>query len=698
MARKKNPEGMSDGSDGEGEGFDYGEEPDFSDPPDFVDDIDDEELMPDIMRQRPKESDGVDSVIVVDGVPKVGAERVEKLKNVIRKIYGKFGKLINEHYPTEEDGSTKGYIFLEFNSHSNAVEAVKATNNYKLDKQHTFLVNLFSDFDKYENIPDVWEPPVVQEYKDQGNLRSWLLEADAVDQFSVIHKEGNEVTIFANHMADPVEVQSRARWTETYVRWSPLGTYLVTFHTRGIALWGGEDFHQISKFAHPGVQFIQFSPNEIYLVTLSPNVSNSENDDPSAIIIWDSRTGVKKRAFHSENPPVWPVFKWSSDDRFFARMTQDCNLSVYETPSFGLLDKKSIKVDGLKGFSWSPKDSILAYWVAEDKDVPARVVLLEIPSRNELRVKNLFNVADCMMHWQKSGDYLCVKVDRYKKILPEGHDIKYAGMYYNFEVFHMAEKQIPVDTVKIEETVHAFSWEPIGSKFAVIHGSSQSLNVSFYGLKKGQGPELLKKYERKTANHIFWSPTGQFVILAGLRSMNGVLEFIDTSDFTSMGSGEHFMCTDVEWDPTGRYVVTGVSWWAHKVDNAYWLWNFQGKILKRSNVEKFCQLVWRPRPPTLLSKEQMKDVRKNLKKYSDQFNAKDKMRQSKASKELIDKRRALATAFAEWRADAIAAYEEQREKRLALRGGVDTDQEEGEHFEEETVEFLVKEEETILEE
>merc|ERR1712059_120209 len=79
---------------------------------------------------------------------------------------------------------------------------------------------------------------------------------------------------------------------------------------------------------------------------------------------------------------------------------------------------------------------------------------------------------------------------------------------------------------------------------------------------------------------------------------------------------------DIEWDPTGRYVATGVSYWAHKVDNAYWLWNFQGKILKRSNVEKFCQLVWRPRPPSLLSKEQQKDVRKNLKKYTDQFNAK----------------------------------------------------------------------------
>ena len=363
--------------------------------------------------------------------------------------------------------------------------------------------------------------------------------------------------MFSNTAPDAVEVQSRARWTETYVKWSPLGTYLATFHTRGIALWGGDDFHQITKFSHPDVEFIEFSPCEKYIVTFSPKSSNA-TEDPTAIIVWDCRTGAKKRAFHSETPIVWPVFQWSHDDKFFARMNQDGVLSVYETPGFGLLDKKSIKIEGLKGFSWSPKDNIIGYFVGEAKDVPARVVLLEIPSRKELRVKNLFNVADCKMHWQKSGDYLCVKVDRYKKLL-ENKDIKYAGMYHNFEIFHMNEKQIPVDTVKIEETVHAFSWEPVGSKFGVIHGDSQSLNVSFYGLKKGTEPEILKKYERKTANHIFWAPTGQFVVLAGLRSMNGVLEFVDTSDFTSMGTGEHFMCTDVEWDPTGRCVISLTS-------------------------------------------------------------------------------------------------------------------------------------------
>ena len=65
------------------------QEPDFNDPEGFVDDVDDEVLMADLIRQKPKESDGMDSVIVVDGIPSIPSERVDKLKGVIRKIYGK---------------------------------------------------------------------------------------------------------------------------------------------------------------------------------------------------------------------------------------------------------------------------------------------------------------------------------------------------------------------------------------------------------------------------------------------------------------------------------------------------------------------------------------------------------------------------------------------------------------------------------
>lgn len=43
-------------------------------------------------------------------------------------------------------------------------------------------------------------------------------------------------------------------------------------------------------------------------------------------------------------------------------------------------------------------------------------------------------------------------------------------------------------------------------------------------------------------------------------------------------------------------------------------------------------MQWRPRPPTLLSAKQQKDTKKSLKKYTSQFETKDKMRMTKASK------------------------------------------------------------------
>lgn len=66
------------------------------------------ELLDDILREKPQEADGIDSVVVVDNVPQVGPERLEKLKNVIHKIFSKFGKITTEFYP-EADGMTKGY-------------------------------------------------------------------------------------------------------------------------------------------------------------------------------------------------------------------------------------------------------------------------------------------------------------------------------------------------------------------------------------------------------------------------------------------------------------------------------------------------------------------------------------------------------------------------------------------------------------
>lgn len=66
-----------------------------------------------------------------------------------------------------------------------------------------------------------------------------------------------------------------------------------------------------------------------YLVTYSPS---AENIDPKKmVIIWDIRTGIEKRSFSIDGTTVWPIFRWSKDDKYFARIGADV-LSVYETP------------------------------------------------------------------------------------------------------------------------------------------------------------------------------------------------------------------------------------------------------------------------------------------------------------------------------------------------------------------------------
>ncbi|TKY74818.1 Eukaryotic translation initiation factor 3 subunit B [Spatholobus suberectus] len=55
-----------------------------------------------------------------------------------------------------------------------------------------------------------------------------------------------------------------------------------------------------------------------------------------------------------------------------------------------------------------------------------------------------------------------------------------------------------------------------------------------------------------------------------------------------MATAEHFMATDVEWDPTGRYVATSVTS-VHELENAFNIWTFRGKLLHRILKDHFFQ-------------------------------------------------------------------------------------------------------------
>jgi len=430
------------------------------------------------------------------------------------------------------------------------------------------------------------------------------------------------------------------------------------------------------------------------LVTFSPQYQeNDDPKDPKCIIIWDVRTGAKLRSFlgstNANGNVIWPAFQWSFEDKFFARIGEDL-ISVYEAPSMNLLDKQSVKLPGVKDFCWSPKQNIISYMVPErdSGNTPAKVVLIEIPSRKELRQKNLFNVTDCKMHWQSKGKYLAVKIDRHTKNKKK--------TVVNFELFRIMEKDIPIENLELADTVHAFAWEPRGDRFAIIHGENPSKpDISFYQMS-GKKLTHLKTLEKKIANHLFWSPRGDFVVLAGLRNLNGLLEFFNVNDMDTMGTEEHMMCTNVDWDPSGRFVTTTVSSWHHQLDTGYNLYTFSGRLILKVLKDRFSQFLWRPRPQNLLSPAQIEDIKRNFGSYQERYNLEDLADQASRFKEREKRRQAMRSDFYKIIEDRRREFEAHRAEYVKLMGRDMAEVAKEWEEVEEPVEELLDQEEVLL--
>src|SRR3954464_13099602 len=99
------------------------------------------------------------------------------------------------------------------------------------------------------------------------------------------------------------------------------------------------------------------------------------------------------------------------------------------------------------------------------------------------------------------------------------------------------------------------------------------------------------------------------------------------------------------------------------MENGYHLYDFKGEQLREEPVEKFKQWLWRPRPPTLLSKDEQKAIRKNLREYSKVFDQEDADRGASADLAVVEMRRRLLDEWLAWRSSMVEEVFEEREAR-----------------------------------
>lgn len=466
------------------------------------------------------------------------------------------------------------------------------------------------------------------------------------------------------------------------------------------------------RFEHSNVVQVAFSPCETYLVTF--NATDPERDDkrnPRALVIWDVLTGKRKRSFcgpprHMLAPDgqiPWPIFHWSHDDKYFARLQElpsasgssTVGISIFETPGMGMLDKKSFRAPAgnIIDFAWSPTSNVLAYTTPEEGDSPARVSLLEIPSRKELRQKALFSVSGIKLFWHPDGTFLCCQVDRLTK--------SRKGRFTNFELFRVQAKDIPVEVqdFKEKDVVTEFRWEPSGHRFSVIHGFVDQpgrFDVSFFDMHGASGQlKHLFTLPKKACNQVHWSPKGRFVLLAALGSQSGNLEFLDVNECDKNGGGgvigsdEHFLCSDVQWDPSGRFVATAVTCWRNRNDNGFIIWTLYGKELFRSNLDMLYQFVWRPRPPSLLSPAEEKAARKKMKSLREKYEREDKDLKDSVSSGQAARRKEMRDAYRSFMEEACMRVDDENDQRRDVLGRRAERPEDGYETIVETVETIV---------
>lgn len=575
------------------------------------------------------------TTIVIDNVPVVDSVKAERLKKLLFKIYGTVSDDIRNddlYFPFDkETGLTPGFAFMKFRTAEVAEQAIKISDNYVLDKKHTFKVCKYSDLNTIADTPDVFEAPPAPPFKPRPDPCSWLNDTQCRDQFVVRYSQETEIhwsTQIQGEETDLVyggerEKSSGRTWCESYVQWSPQGTYLATFHPAGIKLWGGDDFTAQGRYMHAGVEAVDFSPCEQYMVTYIFSLHEGQNEK-EAIIVWNVRSGEKLRTFALKSPldvdyqvqaeiseekggkkidrpmrgrivsldrdftctiaegntnhtkiprsKVVPLqdpnrLKWSADGRYLARLGVGI-IQVYALPTLGLLDKKSLAAKDILDFTWSPSGSTISYWSPAFGNHPAMINIVQMPERTPICSRKVFDVQNGRMIWQSEGEFLCVRMT------------KISGKKKStvLMLFRVCEPEVPVDLLELQEPVLDVQWEPTGVRFCVVHGEARAPTISFYTMgvstpavetkksKKGSAAapvvkelSLLFSLTGKQCNEVIWSPVGNIVAIAYIQQDSALFDLHDCDNNVTLASRRHDRCNRIVWDPSGRIIATATT-------------------------------------------------------------------------------------------------------------------------------------------
>lgn len=577
------------------------------------------------------------SAVIIDNLPKTTEDKLPKLTAVLIKLVKQLcPNLLETDLTIPLDNAsppgTYGFCFIKLKDSKEAENVIKVLNGYKLGS-NIFNVTVYSDLDKFNNISEVYVPKQLPQFAPRPDPTSWLCDSKSRDQYVIRHGLETEIS-WANLVPgeDPLLVYDGSRekaggknWTESTVQWSPQGTYLATFHPKGIKLWGGEDFQAHGKFMHDGVTELEFSPCENYLITYNFNHKNIE-EASDVIMIWDVYTGtlLNNKALkyidpRSENYQVRatvPEIKKKNDKDDNKLRVEKVILGRIESYVCEKNRKAYFKLtEGNNVYDDIPSDKVVPLqdpnrlkWSYDGKYVARLgcdlISIFTMPNMQLLDKKSLPAPGVVDFCWSPNSNVISyyspangnhpaliniISIPTREEVCSRKlFDVTDGKMIWQNDgdylcvtmiktqgkkrtnvcmFFRVCDVGVPVEQIELNETIATASWEASGDRIAIAHGESRSLSISFYTMNINNS--LTNSRDNKTAT----TAKGKKEITL-LHTLNGI------------------PCSELLWSPAGnviaiaQYSGDACTFELHDVEN-------NSKLATRRH-DRSNKLVWDP--------------------------------------------------------------------------------------------------------
>ena len=670
--------------------------------------------------------------VFIGGLPVVEEGKKKKLLSFLQAkgLFSEVQLVQDPHFPCSSDSILLGFAFFQVASKEQAELLAKRADGFVVDNKTTLFALTFDEFQQTIEMPDEYVQPSIPEYTDRPFLYQWILDDPSVsEQFMTFHwdKRGNVTQVFEmpssaaicddSTIEEPVATFKRPNLCDSRVEWSPNGTYLVSYHVQGIALWmplsasgdksddAESSYQRVVRFSHSSVSSVSFSFDERFVYTQSEQES----------FIWDIETGFKVFTLSSTSKSCKFSFCKNGGHFFYTLDSgstgspDGCTggaLRIYqiiqkEECSFIPTLIHSVTGGNVMDAEWGNVKPILAYWIGEQENSPARVSLIACQPNSgggsstirQLKSKTLFLVRSCHFAWHPQDTFLALLVDRWNKTKKSSN--------VNFEIFRLAERDIPVDNVECppgQSLVH-FAWEPSAPlqavkaggrgnshKFATIvrddlQGTS---HLVFWEDRKDPKQPVrqfspIGKYERKFIDRLYWSPKGRFLLACNISTnSSGNFELWDAQPRSMVASMEHEQLSQVVWAPNGLQFCSFSSFSEHSgAENGFLLWDLRGNQVLKKSIEKFEFLLYRPIPTRLLNpgdgkllmgEEDLVRVQGTLSDRFKEFELADAKLKASTQKSTEAHRQSVLSAWNEWKEQCKQRYESMTSQRNALKG------------------------------